>query len=65
MVAAMAIDLGIDKAPLDATVTDSFALFDSTEQVFQLRPTQEELEAKRTFLGCYYLSSGYMLFTTI
>ena len=54
MIAAMAIDLGINSAPLENTSFNDLTVANSTVH-WQLTP--EDIETKRTFLGCYYLTS--------
>jgi len=58
MAAAMAVDLGINQPTQNASQTNNFTILNVTPQIFQPRQTPEEIEAKRTFAGCYYLSSA-------
>jgi hypothetical protein len=65
MIAAMAIDLGLDRPALSASQQNNFVIpisptpfVDVVSQGLNLRKSPEELEAKRTFLGSYYLSSA-------
>lgn len=57
MAAAMAVDLGINQPAQNVCQVNNFTILNVTPQVFQPRQTPEEIEAKRTFAGCYYLSS--------
>jgi hypothetical protein len=54
MAAAMAIDLGINKPAQDATQNDNRLM---KRSVF-LPQSSKELEAQRTFLGCYFLTTS-------
>jgi hypothetical protein len=58
MAAAMAVDLGITQPRQSPTQQNNFTILNATPQVFSPRKSPEEIEAKRTFLGCYYLSSS-------
>lgn len=62
MAAAMAIDLGIHKsAPSDFKIGGAFDIFNISTTSFV--PDRKSMdpdahEAKRTLLGCYYLTSS-------
>jgi hypothetical protein len=59
MATAMAIDLEINKPVKHDTRMDAFTIFSQSPQTFMPAKLQpEEIEAKRAFLGCYYLSSA-------
>lgn len=58
IIAAMAIDLRIHKPRLDGLDTIAFSSPDSSSHSLGLGVTPEDIEAKRTFLGSYYLSSA-------
>jgi hypothetical protein len=58
MVAAMAIDLGINQPTQSTSQSNNFTILNVTPHIFKPRQTPEEIEAKRTFAGCYYLSSA-------
>jgi hypothetical protein len=57
MIATMAIELGINRMPQDAVPVENFTTFDDELQLTHPIKSHEELEIRRTFLGCYYISS--------
>jgi hypothetical protein len=57
MTVSMAIELGINKPLPQATVAEE-AIIPNPPMVFRSRISPAELESRRTFLGCYYLSSA-------
>jgi hypothetical protein len=61
MAVSMAIDLGINKPPLQA-IPSEHDIVPNVRVLFasRVRISPEELESRRTFLGCYYLSSAYV-----
>ncbi len=56
MIAIMAAELGIDKPPRRAKHAD-MTMLTHTMQRGEALPSAYEIESKRTFLGCYFLSS--------
>ncbi len=56
MIAIMAAELGIDKPARNAEQVNS-TMLSHTSQVCGPVASLEEIERRRTFLGCYFLSS--------
>jgi hypothetical protein len=61
MAAAMTIDLGINKPALDLVLNDVRL---QKARLFSPQ-SPEELEAQRTFLGCYFLTTSYVFRITL
>jgi hypothetical protein len=57
MAISMALDLGINKPAMDSKPTD-FQVLNFTPLSYVTKWSPEDLEARRTFLGCYYLTSS-------
>jgi hypothetical protein len=57
MAASMVVDLGINNPTQDNVPTD-YRVQRARPLTFLPKKSVEELEAQRTFLGCYFLTSS-------